>query len=332
MARKTQVKTQAKVRARTRKKPARPPDSPASPASDLVPQGARQSDSSVATLQPAPPILTNGHIALKRCRHGWFMYNRNDQFVGRSLDHYGEWCEAELEILTPLLRPGRVVLDVGAFIGTHTVFFAQKVGPGGRVYAIEPQRHAFQMLCGNVALNALTNVKCLPYVAAATAGWRQLGEVPPTRSGNFGGTQALVVPRGEQTRMIRIDDLELQRCDVIKIDVEGMEAEVIAGAEATLGRFRPVIYCENNRKESSPAILQALSRLGYKAWWHLVNYYNPRNFFAVGENVFARYWPEANILCVPDSAKVVVKNLQEVAGPDDDWQKALERLRGPARA
>ncbi len=284
------------------------------------------------TASAVEPLLVNGHVALKRCRHGWFMFNRNDRFVGRSLDRYGEWCQAELEILTPLLRPGRYVLDIGAFIGSHTVYFAQRVGPRGRVYAFEPQRHAFQMLCGNVALNALTNVTCLPCVVSREAGWRRLGEAPPTAAGNFSGTQALMVPTGEPTRVLRIDDLELLRCDVMKIDVEGMETDVLAGAAATIERFKPIIYCENNRAERSAQMLGALTRQGYKIWWHFVNYFNPNNHLAERENIFTPFRPEANILCVHESAKVVVKNLMEITGPDDDWKQAYERLKAGVKA
>ena len=319
---------------RTTSKKRSKPAAEAVGAAERVPdQAPPASNASAAPAASAvEPLLVNDHVALKRCRHGWFMFNRNDQFVGRSLDRYGEWCQTELEILTPLLRPGRYVLDIGAFIGSHTVYFAQQVGPHGRVYAFEPQRHAFQMLCGNVALNALTNVTCLPCVVGREAGWRRLGESSPTSVGNFGGTQALVVPSGEPTRVVRIDDLELMRCDVMKIDVEGMETDVLAGAAATIDRFKPIIYCENNRAERSAEIIGELTRQGYKIWWHFVNYFNPNNHAAERENIFANYWPEANILCVHESAKVVVKNLMAIAGLDDDWKRAYERLKAGVTA
>ncbi len=328
MVRKTETPAQKKSSTRTTGRKRSKPAAGAVAKIDEAPVAAPVAP--VASV--AAPLLTNGHIALKRCRHGWFMYNRNDQFVGRSLDRYGEWCQAELDILTPLLRPGRVVLDIGAFIGSHTVYFAQQVTQRGRVYSIEPQRHAFQMLCGNVALNALTNVTCLPCVVGREAGWRRLGEVSPTTAGNFGGTPSLVVPTGEPTRVIRVDDLELPRCDVMKIDVEGMELDVLAGAAATIERFKPIVYCENNRAERSSQVLGALSRHGYKIWWHFVNYFNPNNHFAERENIFAPFRPEANIMCVHESARVVVKNLMAIAGPDDDWKQAYERLKSGPKA
>ncbi|MEX2201788.1 MAG: FkbM family methyltransferase [Dongiaceae bacterium] len=255
------------------------------------------------------------------------MINRNDRIVGLALDRYGEWCEGELALLAPLLRPGRVVVDVGAYIGTHTVFFAQKVAPGGHVYAIEPQRAPFQLLCGNVALNALTNVTCLPGMAAAEAGERRIAMPDPLIAQNFGGHRAMQFESGDKVRVLKIDDLELPRCDLIKIDVEGMEPDVIAGARRTIERFRPVIYCENNSLDKTAGTIASIGELGYRAWWHISSYYNPDNFFGEKENLFARFVPESNMLCTPPNAKIVVEGLVPVEGPNDNWQKALERMR-----
>ena len=51
----------------------------------------------------SPYLVENRHVAIKRCRHGLFMYNRNDAFVGRGLDLYGEWCDFEIQTLRPLV-------------------------------------------------------------------------------------------------------------------------------------------------------------------------------------------------------------------------------------
>src|SRR4051812_16828084 len=102
--------------------------------------------------------MQNDFMALKACKHGRFLYNVNDTFVGRSLDLYGEWCEEEIEVLSQIIKPGSVVLDIGANIGTHTICFAKQALPGGVVYAFEPQRLVFQNLCANIALNQLVNV------------------------------------------------------------------------------------------------------------------------------------------------------------------------------
>ena len=79
----------------------------------------------------SPYLVENRHIAVKNCRHGLFMYSRNDAFVGRGLDLYGEWCDFEIQPMPPRVKPGDTVIDVGANIGTHTVAFANMGGPAG---------------------------------------------------------------------------------------------------------------------------------------------------------------------------------------------------------
>ena len=236
-------------------------------------------------------ILENDFIALKRCNHGIFAFNRNDSFVGRSLDIYGEWCESEMALFDKIVPPKSLVIDVGANIGTHTVFLAKKVGIGGRVLAFEPQRLVYQTLCANVALNALTNVNC---VHAAIGDNRESITVPllnPRAEFNFGELSLLDQTQGETVSKIRIDDLALPRCALIKMDVEGMEIDVIRGATKTITTHHPLLFVENNRPKGSPELVEALSDLGYKCWWHIASYFNPNNFFQNERNIFSRCAP-----------------------------------------
>jgi FkbM family methyltransferase len=127
----------------------------------------------------SPYLIEHRHMAMKRCKHGLFMYNRNDAFVGRGLDLYGEWCEFEINLLRLFIRPGDIVIDAGANIGTHTVAFANMVGPTGVVHAFEPQRRNFLMLAGNVAINGLDNVFCHQSAVGDTLGQIRLPPLPP---------------------------------------------------------------------------------------------------------------------------------------------------------
>lgn len=111
--------------------------------------------------------------------HGLFMYNRNDQFVGRGLGLYGQWCEFELQVVRRFIAPGDTVIDAGTNVGTHTVAFAEMVGPAGRVHAFEPQRRNFHMRAGNVALNALDKVICHRQAVGDAAREIALPPLPP---------------------------------------------------------------------------------------------------------------------------------------------------------
>ena len=205
------------------------------------------------------------------------LYSLRDMYIGRSLDIYGEYIEAEIALYRQLVKPGQVVVDAGANIGSHTVFFARTVHPGGFVVAIEPQRVVFQMLCANLAINGLRNVDTRRAGVGAETG---VMKVPPqdyNQAGNFGAAKLVAEGEGEQVPILTIDGLGLKRCDLIKIDVEGMEREALLGAQATIERHKPVIYLENNQRDKSPALIQALLDHGYRLYWHLPPLFNPEN-------------------------------------------------------
>ena len=115
------------------------------------------------------------------------------------------------------------VLDVGANIGTHTVALAAHVTAAGAVYAMEPQRLTFQLLCANIALNALTNVVCLNVAVGETAGTTRIPTLDPLIENNFGGLPAQ--PVHFQPEFV---DLSLEKAillpGVVQVDVAGPEA------------------------------------------------------------------------------------------------------------
>jgi FkbM family methyltransferase len=274
-------------------------------------------------------LIENGYVAVKHWRHGLMMYNVNDTFIGRSLDIYGEWCESELTVLGQLIRPGDIVVDVGANIGTHTVYFANAVGPMGVVHAVEPQRIAYQFLCANVALNALINVRCLNVGFGAEPGSVMVPVLNPTTEQNFGALRLGNFDQGELVDVMTLDRLDLGGCRLVKIDVEGVEKKVLAGAMQTIERYRPALFVENNTVERSREIIEAIQGLGYRCWWHIASYFSPSNYFNNTENVFARFQPEANLLCFHHDTHAEVAGLVSVEGPDDDWRKALQRKNAP---
>jgi FkbM family methyltransferase len=275
-------------------------------------------------------MVESTYMAVKKCRHGMMMYNVNDAFIGRSLDLYGEWCDDEVLVLGQVLSPGDVVVDVGANIGTHTVFFAKAVTEKGLVVAFEPQRLVFQTLCGNVALNGLTNVTCFLAAVGDQRGQLKFPAMDPSRAFNFGAVSASRDGTGDLVDVVPIDELCLKRCALIKVDVEGMEAKVITGAKETIARCRPALFLENDTVERSREVLEAVESIGYKAFWQIAGYYNPKNFFANRDNVFGRFQPQANVLCVPKECPFT--GLMAVDGLDDDWKKAVERLAAPGNA
>jgi FkbM family methyltransferase len=278
----------------------------------------------------SPYLVENRHIAVKRCKHGLFMYNRNDAFVGRSLDLYGEWCDFEIQLLRQFIELGDIVVDAGANIGTHTIAFANLVGSGGIVHAFEPQRRNFLMLAGNVALNALENVFCHQKAVGEANGEISLPPMPPPDI-NFNYSAVSLVKglaTGETVPLITLDSLDLPKCKLLKIDTEGMEEQVLGGAKALIERHRPLLYVENNEPGASKTLSRVLNALGYTAWWSIYPYFDERNFYSNTDNVWQNVVPSANMLCTPKEANLNLTGLEPFYGEADDWKACIQRIGG----
>lgn len=236
---------------------------------------------------------------IRECRYGTMIFNKNDWSVGFQLLNYGEWAESEMALLGTLIGPGSVVVDVGAHIGCHSLFFARCVGSNGHVHAFEPQRILFQTLCGNMAINSLQNVTCHPFALGAQSGTGSMQPVDYLVSHNAGMAQMRAGPDDTLPIPVRtLDSIPLSRCDLIKIDVEGMERSVLEGGAGIVRRFRPYIYAENNQPQKSGALLEYIRGHSYTIYRHMAPSYNPDNFFR-NPNCDFKHYLESNILCVP---------------------------------
>jgi len=252
----------------------------------------------LGTLRIAP-VGGEGAYRLKRCRYGPMLFNRHDRFVGRSLDRYGEYCESEAALLRSVLRPGDVAIEAGANIGAHTVAMAKALEGTGRVIAFEPQRLVFQLLCANLALNELYNVEARSVGLGKAPGRVRLPVALPGQEFNFGGVALAGHDSGEAVPIETVDAMNLRSCRLIKADVEGMEQEVLQGAEATIRRCRPILYLENDRRDHSPALLRMVMGWGYRVWWDVPPLYNPNNVAGDPENIFPAVH-SLNIFCIPE--------------------------------
>lgn len=150
-----------------------------------------------------------------------------------------------------------VVIDVGANIGAFAVQIAQLCEEkNGVVYAYEPQRQMFQMLNGNLAMNSIDNVFTFQSAVGNKEGTITIPKMDYYKPGSFGSMgltgdyddvgQELDFGNGEKVPLVTLDsDLNhLENIDVIKVDVEGMEKEVIEGAVGLIKKHRPLLYVE----------------------------------------------------------------------------------------
>jgi FkbM family methyltransferase len=236
-------------------------------------------------------------------RDGVFVANAKDVYVGQALIRYGEFSHLEMVEFEKHVDKETTVVEVGANIGAHTVGLARLAR---RVIAIEPQPFLFYSLCAQVVLNSLQNVICLNCALGAAEGRIAVPRVNYSYRGNFAG---IAIDRPDLARedySIEVKTLDgiaaaypLSGKAFLKIDVEGMEREVLEGGRETIRRLRPVICLENDRQDRSEALLATIADLGYRVTPQRPPLYNPDNCFGNRENDFGEL-ASFNELCVPD--------------------------------
>jgi FkbM family methyltransferase len=181
-----------------------------------------------------------------------------------------EWWRGEAEIrhLPSLIDTRRNAIDVGANKGTYSYFMA---GLARQVYAFEPNPKMFAVLRRTIG----RNVTAFPIALSDRSGTDTL-RIPYGRKGvsNQGSSlspskpMANFIPLTVETR--RIDDLGFSDIGFIKIDVEGHEQEVLAGAAHTISRDRPNLLIEIEEAQSGVPLMrsiEAVCRLGYDAFF-----------------------------------------------------------------
>ncbi|PWR25483.1 FkbM family methyltransferase [Zavarzinia aquatilis] len=186
-----------------------------------------------------------------------------------------DWAEIDLHFLDRLIGPGDVFIDVGANIGIYSLRAAPLVGPAGLVVAVEPGRLSADRLAANVALNPdFTQIRLVRKAVSDREGRATffhvfVGDDPQTFSlltdGSHHGTEEV-----EVTTLDRLmAELAPGRLDCLKIDVEGVEAQVISGAAETIARHRPIILFEVNadlqkhRGDDKSGAFRAIEAFGY---------------------------------------------------------------------
>jgi FkbM family methyltransferase len=243
------------------------------------------------------------------CRHGKFTIFNEDELVGMSLAKYGEYSEGEVVVFKTCLRPGNVVIDVGANIGAFTVPMAKIVGETGMVIAFEAAMINVSLLHTNLQQNSITNVAIIPIAASD-----KIGEIEVSKQDALHAYTRPDINEGTFKVPCRtIDSLNIQKCDFIKIDVDRHEIQVLNGAKETIKRCRPIIYVENEDQQNSEKLIAWLVEHGYRLYWHRPSHYNLKNFRNEKKNVFG-VLISIMMLCVPDDDWTWdVKGLDEVA-------------------
>ncbi|MEI8205639.1 MAG: FkbM family methyltransferase [Kiritimatiellales bacterium] len=174
-----------------------------------------------------------------------YLPSATKDIVQKTIFQTDEFFEQNLLIkMRKYINSESVVIDAGTNIGNHTIFFS-KICNAKKVHSFEPLKTVFNIFEKNLELNDIKNVTGHNVALGESAGFAAINGY---NSISVGSTQFEMDAAGA-FKVITLDSLNLTQVDFCKIDVEGMQLELLKGARKTLETCRPVIWIEMLNKE-----------------------------------------------------------------------------------
>jgi FkbM family methyltransferase len=289
------------------------------------------------TLFPAPELATPSIPGIKILPLSGIWVIEGDRIISSEVERHDRLdFDPLLPHILPLIRPGDTVVDVGAFIGDHTLAFSKQVGSDGVVYAFEPNPIAFKCMhhnmrtCGNVVMRNM--------------GLTDNPGIAPLCCADGNAASAYI---GEDNKIADVEMTALElavpwRVNLIKIDVEGYELKVLKGAGNLINKCKPRMVIEINpealeRQHTTPGdIFNWLEQHGYN---HDVLYRHPDTPFydLIAEPVGATEEPAQSTSYVHDSvpppqatAPETFVSRQSIATPKEEMMECIAFLKAYA--
>jgi FkbM family methyltransferase len=198
-------------------------------------------------------LAARGHLVLCELGDVRFFVDPSDRVVGSWLMWHGGWQRREIDTAVAVLSAaGRlpadaVFVDVGAHIGTHTIY-ALRTGRFARAVAFEPEPRNAALLARNLEANGLAHAAVIVRKAAGAAAGTAVLHLHPRNTGahaidappSVDGQASLQVP------IVRVEDelaelgIALDQVGLVWIDVEGYEPQVLDGLDAVIARSIPI--------------------------------------------------------------------------------------------
>jgi len=223
---------------------------------------------------------------LMETHHGKLIVNRFDELspfwgVGSQIMRRGYYDMPEINLTKLILiehrnsfGDGVVAIDCGANIGVHTIEWAKLMTDWGYVYSFEAQEFVYYALCGSIALNNCFNVTAKNEAIGKQNSKIKVPKIDYSVNSSFGSVELHKKDNNEwigqhinyndtyDVPLLTIDSMNLQRIDLLKVDVEGMEEDVFIGAYESLDRCKPTIYFEHS-KSNIHSLHNFLTQKGY---------------------------------------------------------------------
>jgi FkbM family methyltransferase len=220
---------------------------------------------------------------LYKTKYGDKFWLNKTSYIDKNIRDFSIWEPVSTKIVKNVVKPGDIVLDIGANIGYYTVIMSKIVGEQGKVLAFEPTKHFGEVLKENIKVNNLENVTVYEYGLSdkdtnsnifigdnsATIHWAE-------NKGNLINNETIPL----KTLDSMIDSLKIEKINFIKIDVDGHEPFFLKGAWKTISKYKPKILLEIDHAHYLKA--------GFTAW-DFYNEIKDRGFHIYSEKNMSEY-------------------------------------------
>lgn len=209
----------------------------------------------------------------------FFVPNYPIDFIQKHIVDTSSFFEQDiLESLDNFIPPNSVIFDIGANIGNHTLYWAKKRNQN-IIYAFEPVKDTYKILCKNIEINELKNV--YTYNVGFSDTKTKASEIK-FRIQNTGDTHLKHDENGPY-KLVTLDQFveenHIEKIDFIKIDVEDMEINVLKGSIKTLEKKSPIIFVESY-DDYITTVRLFLEKIGYS----LIKNYPHHNYLFIKVN------------------------------------------------
>lgn len=172
------------------------------------------------------------------------------------------------QVVGAIPRPGDTVVDVGAFLGFYTAAASFLVGNEGKVYSLEPNKLVYPVLVENIHLNGFSAIHVYPLAVCPERGLRKLyvGEYPAVSSLSRDHVERYtVVERELEVRCIKLSSLlkYIGYLDILKLDIEGLEREVLKEALGELTRTNTLVVEVHTDTADQGEVERVLGEAGF---------------------------------------------------------------------
>jgi FkbM family methyltransferase len=202
-------------------------------------------------------------LLLTDSRVGTFLVYKNDTTISKAIDMYGEYCQAEVNIIKEYLpNDFSQYIDIGTNIGYHLVAVHKETNCNALGFEPNPKHFAI----ASYNSKDYSKIQIINAGASNKKSERVLKDFDPEVKSNYGDIH-ITNDSGINVKMISLDTVELATCNVIKIDVEGHEFEALQGCVKTISKHRPVIFYEAMEWDVWNNCQQFLEARKYKQYW-----------------------------------------------------------------